>query len=87
MPHLRAARTPSIDPRQPHSTPPQHDQRMNRKAKRADPQTVSCEVCLKRVPRGKAAMDETAERTAYFCSPGCYERWRGRRSSRPPPRG
>lgn len=51
----------------------------------ADPQSVFCEVCLKRVPRSDALSDDAREHTAWFCSAACYERWQGERAPAPPP--
>jgi len=58
---------------------------MRKKAKSVDPQSVFCEVCLKRVPKSEAVMTEGRDTTVYFCSAGCYERWRGERAPEPPP--
>jgi hypothetical protein len=58
---------------------------MRKNSKPADPQSVFCEVCAKRVPKSAAAMDQARDYTAYFCSAGCYERWRGERAPAPPP--
>lgn len=44
-----------------------------------DPQSVFCDVCLKRVPKSDALTDEAPDHVAYFCSATCYERWRGER--------
>ena len=30
-------------------------------------------------------MSEARDYTVYFCSTGCYERWRGERAPAPPP--
>lgn len=58
---------------------------MMKTAKPADPQSVFCEVCAKRVPVSEAVMTEARDYTAYFCGSGCYERWRGARAPAPPP--
>jgi hypothetical protein len=58
---------------------------MRKKAKPIDPQSVFCEVCAKRVPKSEAVVTEGRDHTAYFCSSGCYERWRGERAPAPPP--
>jgi hypothetical protein len=55
------------------------------KPRSADPQSVFCEVCLKRVPKADALMEEGRDFTAHFCSNTCYERWRGQRAPSPPP--
>jgi hypothetical protein len=53
---------------------------MKKPAKTADPQSVFCEVCLKRVPRSEALINEARDYVAYFCSDTCYGRWRGPQS-------
>jgi len=55
------------------------------KARSADPQSVFCEVCMKRVPLAEALIAEGRDFTAHFCSNTCYERWRGQRAPAPPP--
>lgn len=55
------------------------------KARSADPQSVFCEVCMKRVPLAEALVAEGRDFTAYFCSNTCYEGWRGKRAPAPPP--
>ena len=39
-------------------------------------ETVSCEVCLKQIPRNEAKSREAREYTQYFCGLECYEKWR-----------
>ncbi len=56
---------------------------MTKRTKTADPQSVFCEVCLKRVPKAEAVMTEGQDYVAYFCSNVCYERWRGPRAPAP----
>jgi hypothetical protein len=58
---------------------------MKKQPKLADPQSVFCEVCAKRVPISEAVVTEGRDFTAYFCSSGCYERWGGERAPAPPP--
>jgi len=58
---------------------------MTSEQKSADPQSVFCEVCMKTVPRSEAVMSEGRDFVAYFCSSGCYERWRGERAPEAPP--
>jgi hypothetical protein len=55
------------------------------KPRSADPQSVFCEVCMKRVPLAAALVAEGKDFTVSFCSNTCYERWRGRRAPAPPP--
>lgn len=54
---------------------------MTQQAKPVEPERVSCEVCLKLVPRSEAASAEATDYVAYFCGLDCYEKWR---SERPP---
>jgi hypothetical protein len=58
---------------------------MKKEPQPTDPQSVFCEVCLKRVPLSEALMSETRDVVAYFCSAGCYERWHGAHPPEPPP--
>ena len=37
---------------------------------------VTCEACLKQVPRSGAIV---GARDQYFCGPDCHERWQGNR--------
>ena len=53
---------------------------MRKETRPMDPQSAFCEVCLKRVPKSGALMDEGRDGTVYFCGAGCYERWQGPRS-------
>jgi hypothetical protein len=57
---------------------------MKKEPRTPDPQSVFCEVCLKRVPLSEALMSEMRDGTAYFCSAGCYERWHGEHPAEPP---
>lgn len=40
---------------------------------------VSCEVCLKEVPRSEAAVPEATDYVVYFCGPACYQQWKAQR--------
>jgi hypothetical protein len=59
---------------------------MTQESNPLDPQSVFCEVCLKRVPKAEALISETRDAVAYFCSAGCYERWHGEHPPAPGPR-
>lgn len=37
---------------------------------------VSCEVCLKEIPRSEAKVEEVKDYVAHFCGLDCYEKWR-----------
>lgn len=37
---------------------------------------VSCEVCMKEIPRSEAKVDEASDYVAYFCGLDCYDKWR-----------
>ena len=58
---------------------------MTKETRTIDPQSVFCEMCLKRVPKSEAVMDEARDHVAYFCGADCYDRWRGARPPEPPP--
>jgi hypothetical protein len=57
---------------------------MSKQAKPLDPQSVFCEVCLRRVPKSEALLSETRDTVAYFCGAPCYERWHGEHPPEPP---
>jgi len=39
---------------------------------------VSCEVCLKEVPKSEAAVAEASDYFAYFCGLECFEKWKAK---------
>lgn len=47
-----------------------------------DAQRVSCEVCLREVPRSEAIVPEAVDYVAYFCGLECFGKWQSRL---PPP--
>lgn len=49
------------------------------------PEQVSCEVCLKEIPKSEAAMAEAREYVAYFCGLDCYRKWMEQRPAEAPP--
>ena len=36
---------------------------------------ISCEVCLKEVPKSEAKSAEVNDYVAYFCGLDCYDKW------------
>lgn len=44
---------------------------------------VSCEVCLKEVPRSEAAVPEATDYVAYFCGLACYQQWKAQQAQDP----
>jgi hypothetical protein len=50
------------------------------------PERVSCETCLKEIPKSEAAMAEARDYVAYFCGADCYQRWIAQRSAEPAPK-
>lgn len=49
---------------------------MTNETRPIEPERVSCEVCLKLVPKSEAASAEARDYVAYFCGLDCYEKWR-----------
>lgn len=49
------------------------------------PERVSCEVCLKEIPKSEAAMAEARDYVAYFCGLDCYQIWMAQRTAEAPP--
>lgn len=43
--------------------------------KTAEVERVSCEVCLKELPRSDAITPEAMDYVAYFCGLECHEKW------------
>ena len=58
---------------------------MTEESKPVEPEHVSCEVCLKLVPRSGAASAEARDYVAYFCGLDCYDKWRREHSPEPAP--
>lgn len=42
----------------------------------AEPNNVSCSVCLKEIPESVAVSSEADEYTQHFCGTECYQKWR-----------
>lgn len=40
-----------------------------------DANKVSCDVCLKEIPKSEAKVEEAADYVAYFCGLECYDKW------------
>ena len=40
---------------------------------------VSCQVCLKEVPKSEAAVPEAVDYFVYFCGSDCYQKWNDER--------
>jgi len=47
----------------PESTPP------------VEQELISCEICLKTIPKESAEHAETEDYVAYFCGLDCYDEW------------
>lgn len=43
---------------------------------------VSCEVCLKEIPRSEAKTREGEDYALYFCGVECFDRWERDREDR-----
>jgi len=39
---------------------------------------VSCEVCLKEVPKSEATVAEASDYFMYFCGLECFEKWKAK---------
>ena len=40
-----------------------------------DATLVSCEVCLKEIPKSEASVPEAIDYFVYFCGADCYQKW------------
>jgi len=50
---------------------------MNDQNKTVAPEQISCEICLKEVPKTDAQSVEMNDYAMYFCGLECFEKWRG----------
>lgn len=41
----------------------------------AETKKVSCQTCLKEIPKSEAKVSEASDYVAYFCGLECYEKW------------
>ena len=37
---------------------------------------ITCEICLKEIPRDLAKSEEATEYVHYFCGDACFDKWR-----------
>jgi hypothetical protein len=44
--------------------------------KPAETEQVTCEMCLKEIPKAAATSPEATDYFVYFCGLDCYERWK-----------
>jgi hypothetical protein len=44
---------------------------------------VSCEMCLKEIPKAAATSPEATDYFVYFCGLDCYEKWKGQGGKAP----
>lgn len=49
---------------------------MTESGKPSAPAPVSCDVCLKEIPKSEARSAEARDYVAYFCGLDCYQQWR-----------
>ena len=47
------------------------------------PEQVSCEICMKEVPKTEAMNAEGSEYVLYFCGLDCYHKWSGDKAGAP----
>lgn len=53
---------------------------MNKEAPPDEHELVSCEICMKSIPRSDATNGEKDDYVAYFCGLDCYEQWQQQQS-------
>ena len=49
---------------------------MAKHAKTTETSQVSCEMCLKEIPKEAATTPEATDYFVYFCGLDCYEKWK-----------
>ena len=47
------------------------------------PEQVSCEICMKEVPKTEAMNAEGSEYVLYFCGLDCYQKWTSEEAGKP----
>lgn len=60
---------------------------MEPRPKPEEPQAVTCEVCLKEIPRSEAVSAEAADYVVHFCGLDCYRKWAASPEKRAPEGG
>jgi hypothetical protein len=48
--------------------------------KRAELELVTCDICLKEVPKSEATAPEATDYVAHFCGLECYDKWKNQRA-------
>ncbi len=48
---------------------------MNEHEKSSAIKAVSCEICLKEIPKSEAKTAEGSDYVLYYCGLDCYEKW------------
>ncbi|MEK7734737.1 MAG: DUF3330 domain-containing protein [Pseudomonadota bacterium] len=56
---------------------------MSQKPETTDVPIVSCQVCLKEIPKSVAKSLEGPEYVYYFCGADCYYRWQQQTNAEP----
>jgi len=51
---------------------------MGDKDKSVVPEQISCEICLKEVPKSDAQSVEVNDYAMYFCGLDCFDKWQKR---------
>lgn len=46
------------------------------KIKPEEPEHVSCQICLKEIPRDLAKNDESVDYVYHFCGQDCFDKWK-----------
>ncbi|NOZ10695.1 MAG: DUF3330 domain-containing protein [Gammaproteobacteria bacterium] len=44
--------------------------------KPTEDEKVTCEICLKEIPKSAAKSEEANDYVAHFCGLDCYEKWK-----------
>lgn len=65
------------------STPEEQERMLQEQALREQSQydTVSCEVCLKEVPKSLAHTEDAEDYVRYFCGLDCIDKWAHQKNS------
>jgi len=57
---------------------------MDKDNKAVEAELVTCEVCMKEVPKSVATVPEGTDYVVYFCGLDCHEKWKNQHAKPAP---
>ena len=55
---------------------------MSKKMTPEEPEHISCDICMKEIPKDEARSSEGADYVIHFCGLECYEKWKREKTPR-----